>query len=135
VSSFDGALAVPVDVEHLPDRRYRLWLGEPYPRTDLGVVDRTHELGPESRLRVARELQLNIEGEEFYVELRNPRPDYVRIGDRVVARAEDTEACDGTVVGWIQGGVLVHEAGNGHGIYAPEEVTFPEEPSGPDELT
>jgi hypothetical protein len=135
VSSFDGALAVLVDVEHLPDRRYRLWLGEPYPRTDLGVVDRTHELGPESRRRVAQHLQLSLEGEEFYVELRSPRPDYVRIGARVIVRTDDGRALDGTVGGWIQGGVLINAVGEGHGIYAPEDVTFLEEPSGPDELT
>ena len=52
MSSFDGALVVLVDVEHLPGRRYRLSLGEPYPHADLREVDRTDQLWPEAQRRV-----------------------------------------------------------------------------------
>jgi hypothetical protein len=124
MSSLDGAQVVRVDVEHLPDRRYRLWLGEPYPRTDLGTVDRTAELGPESMRRVGE--QLGLEPGSYYAELEIPQPDYVVDGGRVVVvDPRDGREVAGTVIAWINGEVWVDcGADIAGGMYAPEDVTF-----------
>ena len=136
MSSYDGALAVRVDVELLPDRRYRLWLGEPFPRTDLGTVDRAADLGPESMTRVGD--HLGLEPGSFYADLEVPRPDYVIDGARVVVvDPRDGRQVDGTVITWIDGGVWV-DAGEDRagGMYAAEEITFlPEDRASPYYLT
>ena len=126
MSSFDGAEAIRVDVEHLPGWRYRLWLGEPYARTDLGIVDRTDQVWPEAQRRVGEHLGRVADG-SYYAELVNPRPPQVRDGDRVTVRTDDGRRLAATVVGWVQGGVLVDADDEGGGIYAPEDVTFPGE--------
>ena len=134
MSALDGAEVIRVDVEHLPGWRYRLWLGEPYPRTDLGIVERTDQLGPESTKRVGEHLSMAAGG--YYADLHIPRPPQVRDGDRVTVRTDDGRHLGATVFGWVQGGVLVVADEEGGGIYAPEDVTFPsEDQHDPDELT
>jgi hypothetical protein len=134
VSSFDGAQPVRVDVEHLPGWRYRLWLGEPYPRADLGEVDRTHQLWPEAQRRVGEHLGL-ADG-SYYAEFVVPRPAGLPDGARVQVPADDGRRLRGIVVAWAQGGVHVNADETGLGIYAPEEVTLLEERrAAPDELT
>jgi hypothetical protein len=123
VASLENAVVVRVDVEHLPGWRYRLWLGEPYQRTDLGVVDRTDQLWPEAQRRVGEHLGLPAGG--YYADLVVPRPEQVRNGDRVTVRTDGGRQLGATVIGWVQGGVLVDADEEGGGIYAPEDVTFP----------
>jgi hypothetical protein len=128
VSSFDGAPSARVDVEHLPDRTYRLWLdgdgdGE---RVDLGVVTRTRQLGPEAKRRAVA--HLGLDPEWFYVDLRSPQPPYVVVGARVTVVEDDGNEHAGTVVAWAEGGVHVRVDGTGVGVYAPEEVRFPAPP-------
>jgi hypothetical protein len=122
VSSLDGAVVVRVDVEHLPGWRYRLWLGELHPRTDLGTVDRTDQLGPEAQRRVGQHLGLG-DG-TYYAELVVPRPARLGDGARVAVPTDDGRQMSGTVVGWAQGGVHVDADEVGVGVYAPEEVTL-----------
>ena len=65
-----------------------------------------------------------------------PRPQQVCDGDRVVVRTDDGRRLGATVIGWVQGGVLVDADEEGVGIYAPEDVTFPAGSAvPPDELT
>jgi hypothetical protein len=127
VSSFDGAPFARVEVEHLPDRTYRLWLEDDGERVDLGVVAWTRQLGPEAKRRAVA--HLGLDPEWFYVDLRSPQPPYLVIGDRVTVVEDDGSQHPGTVVAWAQGGVHVRVDELGVGSYAPEEVRFPGRPA------
>jgi hypothetical protein len=134
MSNLDGALVVRVDAEHLPGWRYQLWLGEPHPRTDLGIVERTDQLWPEAQRRVGAHLGL-ADG-SYYAELVVPRPTGLPDGARVEVPTDDGRRVSGIVVAWAQGGVHVDAEETGIGIYAPEEVTpLEEDRVTPDELT
>ncbi len=134
MSSMEGADVVRVDAEHLPGWRYRLWLGEPYQRTDLGTVGRTDQLWPEAQRRVGEHLGLTAGS--YYAELSVPRPAQMEDGARVEVPADDGRRLPGTIVAWAQGGVHVRVDEEGVGVYAPEEVTLVEGgSSAPDELT
>jgi hypothetical protein len=134
MSALDGAEVIRVDVEHLPGWRYRLWMGEPYERTDLGVVERTHQLGPEAQRRVGE--HLGLAAGSYYAELFVPRPAQMEDGARVEVLTDDGRRLPGTIVAWAQGGVHVRVDETGVGVYAPEEVTLPGDGgSAADELT
>jgi hypothetical protein len=120
MSSMDGADVVRVDAEHLPGSRYRLWLGEPHQRTDLGVVERTDQLWPEAQRRVGE--HLGLAAGSYYAELVVPRPAPMTDGSRVEVLADDGRRLPGTIVAWAQGGVHVRVEEEGVGVYAPEEV-------------
>jgi hypothetical protein len=126
VSSADGWPVFVVDVEHLPDRSMRLWLREGPSVTSLGTVERVTGMYPVAKERVAAHLGLT--DPRLYVELRIPRPFYVRDGDRVTVVEDDGHRTDGVVRGWIDGSVLVDPVDRslgGGGLFAPERVTFP----------
>lgn len=126
MSSADGWPVYAVDVEHLPDRSMRLWLQDSAGATPLGNVDRVTGMYPVVKGRVASHLGLT--DPEFYVELRVPRPPYVRDGDRVTVVGDDGRRIDGVIHGWIDASVLVDPVDRslgGGGLYAPERVTFP----------
>jgi hypothetical protein len=128
VSHGDGWPSYAVDVEHLPDRSLRLWLRHDGTATSLGTVQGSRGLHPVARERVAA--QLDLTDPEFLVELRVPRPPYVRDGDRVTVPAEDGRRVEGVVRGWVQGEVMVDVSpGNGPssglGLWPPDEVTYP----------
>jgi hypothetical protein len=126
VSNAHGWPSYTVDVEHLPDRSLRLWLRTGTSTTPLGDLDRFTGLYPAVKQRVAG--QLELADPAFHVELRIPRPPYVRDGDRVVAVEDDGRRIEGIVRDWIGGEVLidaVDTSWSGGGLYSPDEVTFP----------
>ena len=133
MSALDGAEVIRVDVEHLPGWRYRLWLGEPYPRTDLGIVDKTHDVGPEAQRRVGE--HLGLAPGSYYAELFVPRPAQMEDGSRVEVPTDDGRRLPGTIVGWAQGGVHIRVDETGVGVYAPEEVRPLRDGPPPSELT
>jgi hypothetical protein len=76
---------------------------------------------------------LGLTDPEFYVELRIPRPPYVRNGDRVTVVDDEGRSIDGVVRGWLDGSVLVgpfDESLAVHGLFAPETVIFPDDHGG-----
>jgi hypothetical protein len=133
VSNLDGAPVFYVDVEHLPDRRMQLWLREGESRTSLGYLDQLLACYPIIEARVAAHLGLTTSS--FFVETRIPRPPYIKIGQRVVIVADEGHLTDGVVLDWINGAAYVRPVDPvtgeqfGGGLYAPEEITFPPEPS------
>ena len=130
VSSCDGCPAFRVDVEHLPGRRLRLWLREATGSTSLGELERSTGRYPVVHDRVREHLGLGAS--DFYVELRVPRPAWIRIGDRVTVIDEDGRRIAGTVADWIQGEVLVdtrdHHS-SGMGLYSLDDVLLTDEPA------
>jgi len=110
----------------------RLWLHEGSAVTSLGIVERVTGMYPVVKERVANHLGLT--DPEFYVELRIPRPPYVRNGDRVTVVVDDEgRSIDGVVRGWLDGSVLVgpfDESLAVHGLFAPETVIFPDDHGG-----
>ncbi|MGY2003502.1 hypothetical protein [Blastococcus sp. SYSU DS1024] len=122
MSGADGWPTYTVDVEHLPERSMRLWLREGASRSSLGTVERATGMYPVVHQRVADHLGLT--DPEFYVELRIPRPPYVRDGDRVTVTEDDGRRTEGVVRGWIDGHALVEpvDPSLGGGLFAPEEL-------------
>jgi len=126
VSNADGWPSYTVEVEHLPDRRLRLWLRDGAGATALGEIDRFTGLYPAVTQRVAG--HLHLADPAFSVELRIPRPPYVRDGDRVVVEDDEGRHIDGVVRDWIGGEVLidtVDPALGGAGLYSPDDTCFP----------
>jgi hypothetical protein len=125
MSNCDGWPAYFVDVEHLPDRQMRLWLRAGGSAASLGTVDRITGMYPVVKDRVAT--HLGLASPEFYVELRIPRPSYVRIGERVLALEDDGRRTDGIIRDWINGEMLVEPVDlslGGGGLFSPDDVTF-----------
>ena len=103
-----------------------LWLRDGPSLTSLGTVERVTSKYSVVKERVADHLGLT--DPEFYVELRIPRPFYVRDGDRVTVVEDDGRRTSGVVCGWIDGSVLVDPVDRslrGGGLFALERVTFP----------
>jgi hypothetical protein len=133
VSSADGWPVYWVEVEHLPDRTMHLWLRQGEALTSLGTARGSTGLYPVVKERVAT--CLGLVDPDFYVELRVPRPAYVRDGDRVTVVEEDGTRTEAEVVDWIDGSVVVDlpasaSGGSGVALFAPEDVLFPGD--GPD---
>jgi hypothetical protein len=111
-----------VRVEHLPDRRYRLWLQLPDRPVDLGISERTSDIGPDVQQRVAA--HAGVPPERLgAVDIDVPTPPYFRAGQAVLARQDDGRWLPGYVVLYVQGGFCL-DTPEGMGIYAPEEIDF-----------
>ena len=111
-----------VRVEHLPDHTYRLWLQTSGAPLDLGTVDRTHQLGPTSKARVAA--HAGVPAEELgAVELVVPRPPWFREGQPVLVHDDDGTWAPGYVADFVQGGFLVDTQHTGS-IYPQERIDF-----------
>jgi len=111
-----------VRVEHLPDRTYRLWLQTSVAPLDLGTVERTRDLYPMTKTRVAA--YAGVPAEELgAVELVVPAPPWFRVGQPVLVHDEDGTWAPGYAADFIQGGFLVDTEHTG-GIYPPEGIDF-----------
>jgi hypothetical protein len=131
VSYGDGWPSYRVEVEHLPDRTYRLWLRDGTTRADLGTLADSRGCYPVVKDRVRTHLALP--DDDFLVELAVPRPPWVRIGGRVTVRTDDGRELPGVVTMWVQGEALVETsdpADSGSALYPLEDLTVPGESGG-----
>ncbi|WP_222192563.1 hypothetical protein [Modestobacter italicus] len=111
-----------VRVEHLPDRRYRLWLQLPGGPLDLGISERTRDIGPDVQQRVAA--HAGIPPDQLgAVDIDLPAPPYARTGQPVLAYEDDGRWLPAYVVLYAQGGFHL-DTPEGIGIYPPEEIDF-----------
>ena len=111
-----------VRVEHLPDHTYRLWLQTSGAPLDLGTVERTCDLYPTTKARVAAHSRVPVE-DLGAVELVIPAPSWFRAGQPVLVRDDDDTVAAGYVVELVQGGFLVDTEHTG-GIYPQERIDF-----------
>ncbi len=109
-----------VRIQHLPDRTCRLWLEEPSGLVDLGSAPTVTGIYPVVHRRVAERVGVapdRLGG----VELVDSAPPWFVPQQAVSARQDDGRTLPGHVVGYLQGGLVVHTA-EGIGIHAHEDL-------------